>query len=105
MTDFSALADWLRFWPYAVALPIGAATAVIDSNVFGRYVLGALLVLSAAGGAIGMKASPFTFYGSDYYMESLIAAVAALIALAGYAMAVAARLICSSMCRKTEPAA
>ena len=93
MTDSNALSVWLRLWPYPVALLTGMAFAVADRRVFGHYVLGAILVLIAAGGAIGMNVSPFTFHGGDYYMESLIALVAAGVALGGYVCAAVWHLV------------
>ncbi len=89
MTDANAPIDWLRYWPYAVALLTGMGFAVVDRRVLGHYVLGALLLLIGAGGAIGMNISPFTFGGGDHYMESLIALVAAGVALGGYVCAAA----------------
>ncbi|MEQ1577704.1 MAG: hypothetical protein ABL894_08625 [Hyphomicrobium sp.] len=104
MTGADLLAEWQGYWPYAVAFFTGAACAIVDRRVFGRYVLGLILVLIAAGGAIGMNASPFTFHGGDYYMESLIAMIAAFVALAGYVLSVVARCACACGCKKAETA-
>ena len=84
MTGANASLDWLRYWPYAVCLVIGAGFAVIDRRVFGRHVLAIALVLIAVGGAITLNVSPFTFAGGDYYFIGLIAMVAAGVALGGY---------------------
>ena len=94
--------DFARYWPYAVALAIGAVCAVVDPRLFSRRYLAAVLVVIALAGAAGMNLSPFTFHGGDYYMESLIAMVAALVALGGYALAWAGSCACSCACRREE---
>ena len=93
----SELSQYLHYWPYGVAVLAGAALSVIDRRMFGKYVLGALLVLIVAGGQLGMYLSPFTFQGGDYYMESLIASLFALAGLAGYAVTVVTRCACTKM--------
>jgi hypothetical protein len=96
----SDAAEYLRFWPYGVAFVAGIAFAMIDRGILGRYILGGLLALVAIGGGIGMNLSPFTFHGGDYYIESLIAMLLALAALAGYVLATVGRSICASACSR-----
>lgn len=89
------ITEYIRFWPYGIALAVGIAFALIDRRVIGHYLLGVLLVLVALGGQLGMYLSPFTFGGGDYYMESLIVSLFALAGMAGYALAVAATCACT----------
>lgn len=93
----SDLGEYVRFWPYGVAVLAGVVFAVVDRRI-GRFVFGALLVLVVAGGGLGTYLSPFTFHGGDYYMESLIAMLFALAALAGYALTQLAGFLCARAC-------
>jgi hypothetical protein len=95
---FDLIEPYGRYWPYGVALLVGALLAVVDRKAFGRYVLAWLLVLVAIGGAIGMNVSPFTFQGDDHYFQSLIAMLFALAGLAGYALATFATWACGRRC-------
>ena len=77
--------DVFRYSVWAGAVAGGGLFAFADRTWIGRPVMGALLVLVAVAGAVGMNVSPFKFGGTSYYMESLIAMAGALLALAGYA--------------------
>ena len=83
---FELFQEYFRFWPYLAAGLVGVA--IIDRKIIGRYLIGALLIIIAVGGAVGMNLSPFTFSGDGYYMQSLLVILFTLAALTGYAVAV-----------------
>jgi hypothetical protein len=84
---------YIRFWPYAVAGVAGAALAVVDRRLIGRYVFAAVLTIVTIAGAIGTRASQFTWQGGEAsypFYFSILALLFGLSALAGYAGAAVA---------------
>jgi hypothetical protein len=71
---------------------VGAGLGALDWR-WRRPVFGALLAAGVLGGWTITKASPFTFSGGDHFMEGVILWAASGLALAGYALSGAARLI------------
>lgn len=84
---------YIGFWPYAVAGVAGAVSAVVDRRVLGRLVIGAVLTIVTIGGAIGTRASQFTWQGGEAsypFHLSILALLFGLSALAGYGAAAVA---------------
>jgi len=66
---------------------LGAALAIIDRRVLGRWILACVLLAGVAAGMLITVASPFRFGGTSYYMEGVILSGGSILALIGYAVA------------------
>jgi hypothetical protein len=76
--------DAMRYLVWLGVVALGAMLAIVDRRVIGRWLFGILLVAGIAGGLAMTSLSPFNFAGTSYYMEGVIVAGGAGLALAGY---------------------
>jgi hypothetical protein len=70
----------------AVTVAIGAVLAISDWRWIQRPCFGVLLIAGLGGGLITTQVSPFNFADGGYYMQGVIVAGGAALALAGYVL-------------------
>ena len=78
-------ADMYRYLVWGSVVVLGAVFAVVDRRWIGRRMLLALLVLIALGGLATTQLSPFNFHSGGWYMQGVLVAGGAALALLGYA--------------------
>jgi fluoride ion exporter CrcB/FEX len=77
----------VRFYAACVVLVvIGAVLAFCDWQWIRRPWFAVLLVAGLCGGLITTEVSPFNFADGGYYMQGLLVAAGAALALAGYVL-------------------
>ncbi len=75
----------MRFYlACAVMIALGAVLAACDWRWIRRPWFGVLLIGGLCGGLITTQVSPFNFADGGYYMQGVVIAAGAAIALAGY---------------------
>ena len=77
----------MRFYAAcAVLIAIGAVLAISDWRWIQRPYLGVLLIAGLGAGLITTQVSPFNFADGGYYMQGVLVAAGAALALAGYVL-------------------
>jgi hypothetical protein len=85
--------DMIRHFEWAAVVVAGVLCALSDWRWIKRPVFGVLLVAGIVGGNIVTYLSPFNFATGGYYMEGVLLAALAALALAGYVFAIVVQFI------------
>lgn len=88
---------------YAVMIAVGAALGIVDWRWIRRPLFGLLLIAGVCGGLITTQVSPFNFADGGYYMQGVLVAAGAALALIGYVLAAVLQLAIRSVRGRHAP--